>query len=85
MNSRRRIACAPAAPPTLPSSSAQADDPVLANPCVGHWAPPQLRGYWMPAFAGMTVGVSFDHLVGAGEYVRRNFEAQRLSGFEIDR
>ena len=26
----------------------------------------------------------FDHLVGAGEYCRRNCKAQRLRGFQID-
>ena len=26
----------------------------------------------------------FDHLVGAGKYCRRNGEAERLRGFEID-
>src|SRR6516164_3554377 len=29
-------------------------------------------------------GASFDHLVGAGEYRRRNFDAERPSGLEID-
>jgi hypothetical protein len=27
---------------------------------------------------------SFDHLVGAGEYSARNFNAQRFRGFQID-
>src|SRR5215470_17216550 len=27
---------------------------------------------------------SFDHLVGDGEYIGRNFEAERLSGFEVE-
>src|SRR6516164_4404016 len=27
---------------------------------------------------------SFDHLVGEGEHFGRNFEAERLSGFEVD-
>jgi hypothetical protein len=26
----------------------------------------------------------FDHLVGDGEYIGRNFEAERLSGFEVE-
>ena len=34
--------------------------------------------------APQQTAVLFDHLVGAGEHGRQNFEAKRLRGFQVD-
>jgi hypothetical protein len=50
--------------------------------------PPHTSGTAMcqqATYAAQQTAPLFDHLVGAGEQHRRNFEAQRLCGFQIDR
>ena len=42
------------------------------------------RKFWALGFVAMCQQRSFDHLVGAGKQRRRNFEAERLGGLEID-